>query len=390
MSTKTQKHFFLTRKKEFQEVELVTDGAYKRVVKFLEGENKGKEKVVHPKGAAWGSMYPRLFETTKKPEDAFIFKGRVLMKFNKESTDLTPNIDAFYRFQPFLVHVIDSINVKENILLTGGTGVGKTTHIEQLAARCNQSLVRVNFNGETRLSDFIGKVHVLGGETKWVDGILPMAMRNGYWLLLDEIDFADPSVLSLLHPVLEDNSQLVLKENKGEVIKPHPNFRIFATANSIGAMSDRASTYTGTNHMNEAFLDRWQVLMIPNLNQKEELRIVKSKTPGIKVRWAKRIVEFAQKIRERNVEGIEFSSDNFSTRKVLSWARKTALLRSPIEGAKLAWVDKLPSSEHEAIIKILQLHFSNTSKKKKEGGDILASLKEDKPKKPRGRPKKTP
>lgn len=357
------KHYFLNRHKEFVEVELLQTHGKRRIIKILEGKGKGKTKAIHPEGQAWGKIYPRLFTADKKPSDFFVFKGRVLMKF--KDSDCVPTVDPYYRFQPFLTHVIDSVNSRDNLLLTGGTGVGKTTHIEQLAARCNQSLLRVNFNGETRLSDFIGKLQVVKGETRWVDGILPMAMRKGMWLLLDEIDFADPSVLSLLHPVLEENPMLVLKENQGEVIRPHPNFRVFATANSIGGMADRAATYTGTNAMNEAFLNRWQILMVPSLPMDEEIQVLKTKVKAIKNRWAKRIVEFAEKVRSRQVDGINFSSDNlFSTRVVLSWAKKTALHQSPIEGARLAWLDRLPSSEHEAVVKILELHFGNQKRER--------------------------
>jgi cobaltochelatase CobS len=232
-------------------------------------------------------------------------------------------------------------------------------------------------------------MHVIDGETKWVDGILPMAMRKGYWLLLDEIDFADPSVLSLLHPVLEENPVLVLKENDGEVIKPHPNFRVFGTANSIGAMQDRAGAFGGTNQMNEAFLDRWQVVLVPNMSEKEELKVIKNKVGGLKTRWAKRIVEFAQKVRDRKLEGFEFSSDSFSTRRVIAWAKKTALLGSPISGARLAWLDKMPESEQAIVIKILETHFGTqkTSRRlgNKKGADIGF---QPTVKRGRGRPKK--
>ena len=329
---------------------------------MLEGEDIEKTVEVHPDGVAWGKLYPRLFKSVEKPT-VFVFHGRALLR-NPTGSELVPTRDHNYRFQSFVSDIIDSVNSGENTLLTGGTGVGKTSAVEQIAAECKIPLIRVNLNGETRLSDFIGKVHVRNGETHWTDGVLPMAMKNGYWLLLDELDFADPAILSLLHPVLEDNPCLVLKENHGEVIRPHPSFRIFATANSIGAMQDKAANFSGTNHMNEAFLDRWQVLMIPNLTVKEEIKVVRNKVSGIKSSWAKRIVEFAQKVRSRKLENVDLSSDSFSTRRVLSWAKKTALLRSPIEGAKLAWLDKIQSGDHDAILKLLELYFK-TSKKEK-------------------------
>lgn len=359
-----QRCYFLSRRKEMEECILLSETPYKRTVYMLEGENKGKTIQVHPDGVSWGRFYPRLFKTDLKPT-VFDFRGRVLVH-RTESHDLVPSLDNGYKFQPFLSHIIDSVNSNENVLLTGGTGVGKTTHVEQLAARCNIPLLRVNFNGETRMSDFVGKNLVINGETIWVDGILPLAMKMGYWLLLDEIDFADPAVLSLLHPVLETNPCLVIKENKGEVIRPHTNFRIFATANSIGAMQDKANSFSGTNHMNDAFLDRFQVMLVPNLSQRDEIRIIRMKVGGLKSRWAKKIVEFAHRIRERQLDGHDFSSDTFSTRRILSWAKKTALLRSPIEGAKLAWLDKLPESEHEAMIKFLELQFGTRAAKVKK------------------------
>jgi len=203
------------------------------------------------------------------------------------------------------------------------------------------------------------------------------------WLLMDEIDMADPSILALLHPILEPNPILVLKENNGEQIKAHPNFRIFATANSVGAMQDRAGTYTGTNQLNEAFLDRWLIIHVPNLIEKEEIKVVKSNVRGLKNRWAKRIVEFANLVRNNdNSLGIDFNSDNFSTRRVIAWAQKTALLRSPIEGAKLAWVDKIASGERETLMRVLDTHFGNEKKEKPLGSDGLTLVK-----KKRGRPK---
>ena len=353
-----KQHFFLTREKELVSVDIIHNTPYKRQIRFNEGEQADKVKNVHPEGVAWGTMYPRVFAVDEKPEHIFVHKGRALVQTHPEKdSGAIPSVDH-YRFQPFVSDVIDSIHARENVLLTGGTGVGKTSHILQVAARIKQPVLRINFNGETRMSDLIGKISVINGETVWVDGVLPSAMRKGYWLLLDELDFADPAVLSLLHPVLEEDSQLVLKENGGEIIRPHANFRMFATANSIGAMEDRAGAYGGTNQMNEAFLDRWQVIFVDNLPEKEEIQVVRSKVQGLTMAVAKRIVQFANKARQQDMgDGFQFSGDNFSTRKVLAWAKKTALHRNPILGAKLAWLDKMPKSEQDVVLRILATHF---------------------------------
>lgn len=351
------KTFFLTRDKQLHECEVLKNSPHRRDIKLLEGEQAGKQISVHPEGVAWGSMYPRLFTSPERPTSVFVHHGRAIArKMGIDHSAAIPSGNDHYRFQPFLSHVIDSIHAGENVILTGGTGVGKTTHITQLAARVGQPLLRINFNGETRMSDLVGKIQVIEGETRWVDGVLPMAMRKGYWLLLDELDFADPAVLSLLHPVLEEDPMLVLKENSGEIIKPHPEFRLFATANSIGAMKDRAGSYSGTTEMNEAFLDRWQVIYVDNLPKEEEIKVLRSQVPGLKPAWAKQIVEFANKARLKD-GSVDFAGDNFSTRKTLAWAKKAALHRSPLVGAKLSWVDKLAESEQESVIRALKVHF---------------------------------
>lgn len=369
------KQFFLTREKTFVECEIIESSAHKRKIKLLEGDRAGKVITVHPQGVAWGGIYPRVFESDTKPTKFFVHKGRAIVSQANTLAQTDPNSipqeKKGYRFQNFLVDVVDSIHSQQNVLLTGGTGVGKTTHITQLAARIDQPMLRINFNGETRMSDLIGKVQVIAGETRWVDGVLPMAMRNGYWLLLDELDFADPAVLSLLHPVLEDDPVLVLKENAGQIIRPHPNFRLFATANSIGAMSDRASSYSGTNQMNEAFLDRWQVLMVDNLSAKEEIRVIKDESPALKSKWVKQIVDFANKARVKDDDGdnsIGYSGDNFSTRKTIAWAKKAALHRCPVKGAKLAWLDKMPPSEQEVMLQALATVFGQSKTRAKSAG----------------------
>jgi MoxR-like ATPase len=364
--TKT-KHFFLERQNEFVECELVTETKFRREIRFVEGPKTGQVRKIHPVGAAWGRMYPRLFQSDTKPVDHFSYRGRILMKMEKTENSTVPTVEPDYSFQPYTTAVIDAINSKENVLLTGSTGCGKTSCIEQLAAQTDHQFLRVNLNSETRMSDFLGKLLFLDGQTVWVDGILPLAMKNGWWLLLDEIDFADPAILSILHPVLEENSMLVLKENRGEVIRPHENFRLFATSNTIGAMQDRASEYAGTTQMNEAFLDRFQIVLVPNLPPKDEMKVLKSKAPSLKHRWAKRMVQFAGDVRSHQTEGFQFSSDTFSTRRLISWARKTALLGSPIEGAKRAWLDKVPASEQAAVMRLLEVHFGKAASRKPAG-----------------------
>ena len=356
MSTKT--HWFLERSHTLSQCEIIKSSPQKREI-HLVGSNKNL--AVHPEGVAWGRLFPRVFtvEGNKAP-DITVLHDRVLARQNlltEACQNAVPREISGYRFQPFIKDVIDSVIQGQNVILTGGTGVGKTTHITQLAHQANQPLLRINFNGETRMSDLVGKVQVVGGETRWVDGVLPTAMRNGWWLLLDELDFAEPAVLSLLHPVLEEEPMLVIKENQGEILRPKAGFRIFATANSIGAMSNRAQSYHGTTEMNEAFLDRWQVIMVDNLSVDEEVKVIRKAAPGLRTVWARRMAEFASKARSGEVSG--YASDNFSTRKVLAWAKKTELHRDPMRGAELAWLDKIAKDEQEPIRRALHAVFGS-------------------------------
>lgn len=376
-STKSQtvKHFFLNRQQKFEEVKIISQTAHKRRIKFADG----REKTVHPEGVAWGQSYPRVFTSTQKPNHVFSYKGRAVAQMNFDELNYRiPHIDPSYRFQPFVSFVLDSINSMENVLLSGGTGTGKTTSIMQIAAHIKQPVTRINLNGETRLSDILGKMQVADGRTFFEYGVLPNAMKEGHWLILDELDFADPAVLAILHPVLEANPILVLKENAGEVINPHPNFRIFATANSVGAMGDRAEAYDGTNKLNDAFLDRWQVVYVPNLLEKEEVRMLRHRFPGLQANHAKNIVKFANAVREGSGElsGLTFG-DNFSTRKVISWAKKTKLYRDPILAARISWLDKMPLSEQATVVRILGTFFgkrTRVAKKISVGGFTLGKV----------------
>ncbi len=360
-------HYYLNRDQSFTQVAIKSQSSYVRELEVLNGEKKGKIIKCHPEGVAWGTMYPRLFKAAQEPQNIFTFKGRALVgEFSHQDRDLMAVPSAKpYRFQPFIKDVIDSIHARENVLLTGGTGVGKTTHIVELAARIKQPLLRVNLNGETRMSDFIGKMTVVNGQTLWVDGILPTAMRLGYWLLLDELDFADPAILSLLHPVLEADPMLTLKENNGEIIKAHHLFRVFGTSNSIGAMTERAGAYAGTNDMNEAFLDRWQVIYVDNLPEKEELQVIRQNAPGLNASIAKKMVRFANMARKQDFKDpqVMYSGDNFSTRKLISWAKKAALHRDPLVGAQKSWLDKIPLSEQSVMSKIILTHFGKRQRK---------------------------
>ncbi len=390
------KNFFLTRDREFLECEVLESTNRKRVVKILEKGHalSGKTKTLPPDGVALGKLYPRLFELPHKPgKDEFVeVAGRVLVR-QSTSKSLVPDKTTYEFVANTTSHVIDSIHAGDNILLTGEAGTGKTSMIEQLAARIGQPVLRVNLNGETRIGDFLGRLNVIAGEkgsvTEWVDGILPLAMKNGMWLILDEIDMGEPNILSLLHPILEPNGRLVLKENKGEEVRPHPNFRIFGTANGIGSQGGRSDTYAGVNQMNEAFLDRWHIITMPSLDAKTEIKVIKRRYPTLPPKFAKRIVQFGQSIR-KGLEN-ETLSMTFSTRRALQWAQKLALYRNPLKAAEAVFLCKVSPEDRTVLEKQIQLIFGSGKRKGKVDKSAVtdaATTLGPKVKGKRGRPKK--
>lgn len=232
-----------------------------------------------------------------------------------------PPMDPAYHFQPVTEEVCYDISKKRPLILIGHTGTGKTSMVTQVAAFLSQPVIRANMNGQTSISDFVGFWGVKGSETYWVDGVLPFAMREGFWLIVDELDFAEPPILSVLNAVLERNGKLVLKEKGHEVVEPHPNFRIIATANAVGQMAECRGLYQGTNIMNEAFLDRFQCYLIDYMQPDLEKKVVQSTYPDLPGRLVHDMVGIVNQAR------VAFNQENlqctFSTRRLLDWAEKT-------------------------------------------------------------------
>lgn len=361
------KNYFITRNREALECEVVEDTPKRRFIKITDKASPLFEKQlrVHPRGVAYGKIYPRIHEADWQltQDDFFEYKGRLLLK-KKDFNPLTPKAET-YIFQPITSQLIDSILCCDKMLITGEAGTGKTSHIEQIAARINQPVIRINLNGESRIGDFLGKIHVEGGRTFWKDGVLPTAMKNGYWLILDEIDMAEPNILSLLHPVLEDQGRLVLKESDGEVVNPHGDFRIFATANSVGSMQGKADAYAGTSTMNEAFIDRWHILEMEPMQPKVEIKVLSSKIPNLRRRSIKNIVQFANLIRNGKDSEVQ-TTLTFSTRRCLQWAQKMALYRDAIKSAESVFLYKVSKEEKEWVVRTIKTVFATKHREKKE------------------------
>jgi cobaltochelatase CobS len=269
-----------------------------------------------------------------------------------------PKVNPGYVLAEHIDDICHDINEDRKVLLIGHTGTGKTSSIEQIAARMGQGVVRVNMNGQTTVGDFVGMWTVKGGETVWVDGTLPKAMREGHWLIVDELDFAEPAILSVLNAVLEKAGKLMLKEKGHELVEPHENFRLFGTANGVGVMAQYRGLYQGTNLMNEAFLDRWRVYHIDYLPAEEEVKALIGSVERMKgkEKIAAVIVRVANMIREafKNEE----ISCTFSTRRMLDWAEMMIRYKehpeAPFKAAQSTIFSKVSKEDGEVIKNIIQ------------------------------------
>ena len=203
--------------------------------------------------------------------------------------------------------------VKQDIaaLLVGDTGTGKTTMVKHLADLHGKEWVRFNLTGETTVDDFVGKWTLNEGETVWNDGILLQAMRQGKWLILDEVNVALPEILFVLHSLLDDDKFVVVPNNQGEVVRPAEGFRFFATMNPV-------DEYAGTKDLNKAFKSRFGVIATINYPISDvEIDILVQKaevSPSI----ATKMVLLANELRTQKKKDQIFYT--CSTRDLMQWA----------------------------------------------------------------------
>jgi cobaltochelatase CobS len=273
---------------------------------------------------------------------------------------LVPPVNPAYLFPGRFGDIVQDIVENRRVMLIGHTGAGKTSLIEQIAARSHHGVLRANMNGQTTIGDFVGFWTVKGGETLWVDGVLPTAMRDGLWLIVDEIDFAEPAILAVLTAVLEPAGRLLLKEKGNEIVEPHASFRLFATANAVGAMSQYRHLYQGANLMNEAFLDRWRVYLMDYLSPQEEAEVLQRtlapRFPGFTRALADTLAAIAADCRAAFVR--EDLASAFSTRRLIDWAELMLRSGDPERAAGPAIYSKVNADDAALIRSIIRHHIA--------------------------------
>ena len=242
-------------------------------------------------------------------------------------------------------------------LLTGPTGSGKTSLVCQVANRLNWPVQSVTCHGRLELSDLIGQFVLIDGSTLFVHGPLAVALREGHLLLLNEIDLMDPAELAGLNDVIE-GQPLVIPQNGGEVIRPHPKFRVFATGNSAGA-GDPTGLYQGVLRQNLAFLDRFRVLPVGYLEPEVELGVLAHAVPSLPSEIGEKLIAVANEVRRLFMGEAEAGAEltvTLSTRTLVRWARLALTFRGAPQPIRFALEQALTAradpEQREAIHRI--------------------------------------
>lgn len=301
---------------------------------------------------------------------------KIEVKERTEANDpYIPVVNNAYLWHRHTWSILQDILANIPVAASGHTGTGKSTTIEQIAARINQPCVRPVLSGQMAKSDLFGSKTANNGNISFVDGIVPMAMRKGWWLILDEMDFADPSILqalnSLFDPIPEGKQRhIILMDNDGERVEAHPDFRVFATANTIGVMEEFRHLYRGATLLNQAYLERFRIYHFDYLSEVDEIRVV-SDTLDLPGDISKYLVKTAVLVREA-FERQEVSQP-FSMRRLFDWGTlilrhlerlrlsgklsEASVKRIPIEAAEIAIFSRVSKEERKILEGIINRVF---------------------------------
>lgn len=277
----------------------------------------------------------------------------------------TPKIDPGYVFPEEATRLaLLALTTKDRVLITGETGTGKSSLVEQIAARLNYNLVKINFDGAITRTDLLGTHAIIpnpngnGSITTFQHGILPYAFRlPGTMIVLDEWDtISDECAFVLQRPLQREDGKLLLLENGGEIVELHPSNTIFATANTAGS-GDETGRYLGTRHKNYAFVNRFGLtIKMDYLPVEQEVKMVMHKFPTLKQNEADALVGAVNKFREGSKTG-EFSGP-LSTRDLLNWTEKYVYMGNILRSAKACFLNRMNSAESALGEEILKRYFN--------------------------------
>ncbi|OCW58259.1 cobaltochelatase subunit CobS [Hoeflea olei] len=302
-------------------------------------------------------------DTTVKVREVFGIDSDISVPAYKERDAYVPEADPDYLFdRDTTLAILAGFAHNRRVMVSGYHGTGKSTHIEQVAARLNWPCVRVNLDSHVSRIDLVGKDAIVIREglqvTEFKDGILPWAYQHNVALVFDEYDAGRPDVMFVIQRVLESSGRLTLLD-QSRVIRPHPAFRLFATANTVG-LGDTTGLYHGTQQINQAQMDRWSIVTTLNyLPHDQEVDIVASKVKdfaqGEGRETISRMVRVADMTRSSFINGD--LSTVMSPRTVITWAENAQIFGDVAMAFRLTFLNKCDELERALVAEHYQRAF---------------------------------
>jgi len=305
--------------------------------------------------------FPEKPDITLSAKEIFGIDSDMTVPAFSNKTEFVPDLDKNYCFdKDTTLSVLAGFMHNRRVMLQGFHGTGKSSHIEQIAARLNWPCMRINLDGNISRIDLIGRdtIVIKDGKqiTEFHDGIIPWSLKRPVAMVFDEYDAARPDVMFVLQRLLENEGKFTLID-KNEVIKPHPYFRIFATANTVGLV-DMTGLYHGVQPINQGQMDRWNIVSTLNyLSKEKEIEIVIAKSPALKKN---------KKLADSMVTMADFTRTGFqagdlstvmSPRTVITWAENYAIFGNLETAFRLSFLNKCDETEKSIISEYYQRCF---------------------------------
>jgi len=295
--------------------------------------------------------------------EVFGIDSDMIVKGFEDRTERVPDIDSTYKFDPdTTLAILAGFRNNRRVMIQGYHGTGKSTHIEQVAARLNWPCVRVNLDSHVSRIDLIGKdaIKLKDGKqvTEFQEGILPWALRTNTAIVFDEYDAGRPDVMFVIQRVLETDGKLTLLD-QNKVLTPHPYFRIFATSNTVG-LGDTTGLYHGTQQINQGQMDRWSLVATLNyLNHDAEAAIVLAKAPHYNTEKGRQTI--GRMVTVADLSRAAFKNGDISTvmspRTVITWAQNAEIFGSVGFAFRLTFLNKCDELERQTVAEFYQRCF---------------------------------
>ncbi len=293
----------------------------------------------------------------------FGFNSDMQINAFSKKNEYVPKIDADYKFdKDTTLAILAGFSFNKRVLIQGYHGTGKSTHIEQVAARLNWPCIRVNLDSHISRIDLIGKDAIVLKEgkqiTEFKEGILPWSIQNPIALVFDEYDAGRPDVMFVIQRVLESEGNFTLLD-KNKVLEQHEFFRIFATTNTVG-LGDTTGLYHGTQQINQGQMDRWNIVSTLNyLPFEKELEIILAKNKKFNNKDGKELLSNMVKVADLTRKG--FINGDISTvmspRTVLHWAENTSIFKDHGYAFRVTFLNKCDDLEKQIISEYFQRCF---------------------------------